>query len=424
VHDITLVFFVTLALYLFWLGLENERRRTPLLLLFWAACGFAVLAKGPVGLLPPFVVVSFLLVTRRLWLVRELRMLPGIGVALAIAAPWYVLIALANDDYVTYFLDEKVFGSLLDSGHGKAEPFWYYLPVLVGGLLPWSLFLPAALWYAPRLTRSQASGRMQPAVSLLLVWLIAPFVVFSFASAKLATYIVPLFPAAALLVGRVAAELWRGTTVSLQRAFLAPMLLLCGLLLCALAVALVAPVERFSLRVGLDAMQVWSSLALLLLGFGSACLWVARRSYAGFTAAMLSTMAAALVVFVLWLAPSIEPYRSSRSLAGKLDRLLAPGEPIPFYRRVVGVGDSALFYTGRRGLIVAPPDLKDFLASDDPAYCVISQKHFARLGEQGEQLQVIHREGNRLILSNRSADDPTVRAALRADSAVSAGSKR
>jgi len=91
-HDSSLVFFVTLALYLFYVGFNDRRRKKPSLLLFYAALGMAVLAKGPVGLaIPAMVIGLYLIVEKKLAFVKQMQIGWGILIFLAVAAPWYVL---------------------------------------------------------------------------------------------------------------------------------------------------------------------------------------------------------------------------------------------------------------------------------------------------------------------------------------------
>ncbi len=105
VHDISLVFFVTLGLYFFYLGYTSDQRRRIYFLLFDGCLGFAVLAKGPIGVLLPGLIIGLLLILKgQLRFLKEMEMGWGLLIFLMIAAPWYVLISLNNSDYAGYFL--------------------------------------------------------------------------------------------------------------------------------------------------------------------------------------------------------------------------------------------------------------------------------------------------------------------------------
>ena len=104
VHDISLVFFITLALTLFYLGYQNEKHRRRLFLLGYAAMGFSVLAKGPIDVLLPVTIIGlYLIFKRQLNFLKEMQIGWGILILFVVAAPWYILISLKDPDYVSYF---------------------------------------------------------------------------------------------------------------------------------------------------------------------------------------------------------------------------------------------------------------------------------------------------------------------------------
>lgn len=405
VHDIALVFCTTLALHAFWVALEDERRRTLALLGFYAATGLAILAKGPVGFLPGFVAALFLLATRRLAFLREMRLVTGVALVLAIVVPWYVLATRADPGFLPTWT-AKITGSLADDTNYKAKPITYYLPVLAGGLLPWSLFLPVAIWRAVRLLRllRLRDGSGSTPQVLLLIWFAAPVAVFSLASVKLVTYLLPVFPAAALLVGAAGAALWEGDGGrALERGFLWPTRALFAAALAApLALALFAPKGELE-RNGVRLWQLELLAAGLLLGSGAALALLSRERVAGFFASVFATVTAALLLFVCVLSPSLEPYRSSKSVGAHLDALLAPGAPMAVYRRVHGIADAALFYSGRTGVALETPmELERFLAEDRRVYCIVGDRYWDEFPDAlRERIQVVYREGDKSIVTNR-----------------------
>jgi 4-amino-4-deoxy-L-arabinose transferase-like glycosyltransferase len=167
-----------------------------------AFVGLAVLAKGPLGLLLPALVVGVhLLLTREWRWLRELLSPASLLAFLIVAGPWYA--AVLRDQGRT-FVDVFLLGHNLDrftsTVHHHAGPLVYYLPVLLIGLFPWSgLLVPALASIAPRRSRTDL---------LLLLWLALPFLFFTAAGSKLPGYIVPCLPPLAVLMGR-AADGWR-----------------------------------------------------------------------------------------------------------------------------------------------------------------------------------------------------------------------
>ena len=163
-YDIPFTFFVTLALFCFARAVVDEDNRRFYFLGFYAAAALAVLTKGPIGLiLPGLVIVVYLVTTARYSLLREMQILPGIVLFLAIVTPWFVLMERANEGYLEYFILKQHLGNFL-GGEGAMkprhpEPFNYYLPILLAGLLPWSALLPQSLVRAWRSDRDPGSGR-------------------------------------------------------------------------------------------------------------------------------------------------------------------------------------------------------------------------------------------------------------------------
>ncbi|WP_216904580.1 glycosyltransferase family 39 protein [Synechococcus sp. CCY 9618] len=205
---------ITLALFGFLLAHRHPHHRwlAPLgraaLAMF---AGIAVLAKGPVGLLlPGLVVVLFLLLTAgwRAWL-RWRPLLAMAALFLGVTMPWYGAAAAVNGaDFLGGFLGFSNLQRFTTVLYDHPGPPWFYLPWVVVLLLPWSLFLPAAMaeqrfW---RLRSWRAEAGPGGGLGLFLVlWLGLMVAFFSAAATKLPGYILPALPAGSLLV----ALFWR-----------------------------------------------------------------------------------------------------------------------------------------------------------------------------------------------------------------------
>ena len=167
------------------------------MLWFWAACAAAVLSKGLIGIVLPGMAIFVFMVWKRDWsMVRRIRPLAGPLVFLAIAAPWFVAVSAANPEFLRFFFIQEHFQRFTTEMHQRAEPFWYFLPILAAGLGPWLLPFLRAL--EPK----------DDATLLLVAWTAVVFLFFSASGSKLPPYILPVFPAAALLAGRRLARDW------------------------------------------------------------------------------------------------------------------------------------------------------------------------------------------------------------------------
>jgi 4-amino-4-deoxy-L-arabinose transferase-like glycosyltransferase len=166
-----------------------------------AAAGLATLAKGPLGLLLPVLVLSgFVLATRQWRFVREMVSPLAVAAFVAVAAPWYVaILADQGRHFLDVFILDHNVERFTSTIHNHPGPLWYYLPVLLAGLFPWSGLAVPALF--------QASPRSSRADLFLLAWLFIPLAFFSLAGSKLPGYILPCVPPLAILAGRAADRL-------------------------------------------------------------------------------------------------------------------------------------------------------------------------------------------------------------------------
>ena len=207
-----------------------ERLSWPWALLGYTALGGALLAKGPVGLVLPLAIVHtwWLVMQRRrldasqmpswrmgrfalrawaifnpahmLRAVVALKALPGLCLALAIAAPWYIAVGLATDgEFLRDFFWQHNVGRAVASMEGHSGSLLFYPAALLVGTFPWSLWLIPILWWGVKAKRRGAAART--AVTLSGVWVGVTIIAFSFASTKLPSYITSCYPGVALLVG-------------------------------------------------------------------------------------------------------------------------------------------------------------------------------------------------------------------------------
>jgi 4-amino-4-deoxy-L-arabinose transferase-like glycosyltransferase len=136
-------------------------------------------------------------------LVRLSLWVPGILVFLLIASPWYVAVQIKNPQFFREFILEHNLARFGTNLYHHPEPFWYYLPVLLLGLVPWTVMVIAAVWETTRawLSEKREMLRSEDALNaFLLIWLIVPVVFFSFSRSKLPGYILPALPAGTVLL--------------------------------------------------------------------------------------------------------------------------------------------------------------------------------------------------------------------------------
>jgi 4-amino-4-deoxy-L-arabinose transferase-like glycosyltransferase len=182
-------------------GSSSERRW---MLLAWLAAALAVLSKGiVVGVLTGGSLVLYTLIERdtRPW--RRLHLLLGLPLFLAVTVPWFIAVSARNPSFAQFFFVHEHFARFLTTVHKRAEPWWYFLGLLIIGALPWLWALPAACRRAwlelPR------DGHFKP-LKFLLIFSGVTVVFFSISESKLAPYILPMMPTLAAIVGAHVAE--------------------------------------------------------------------------------------------------------------------------------------------------------------------------------------------------------------------------
>lgn len=232
--DSVLIFFTTLSLYGFWMGLHGEGWGRRCLWVFYSGMALATLTKGPVGVIVPFLTVALYLTVTQRWGMywRHGYPLAGTLVFALLALPWYAAMLAIHGSAYADQAQVHTIGRFLSSMEGHNFSLFFYLPVLFFGFFPWSGFLPMALYQAfkdwretaaqfevrssqftgkpdspqhlePRTPNLESRTSNPPAPHELewfaAIWVAVVFVFFTLSSTRLPHYIGPLFPAAALL---------------------------------------------------------------------------------------------------------------------------------------------------------------------------------------------------------------------------------
>lgn len=216
ITDSVLIFFTTLSLYGFWLGLHEPGAGRHWIWGFYVGMAAATLTKGPVGFLVPLLTAALYLTAARRWALFWQRGFPIAGtiVLLLLAAPWYVAMFIIHGDAYSSQAKVHTVGRFLAPMEGHGAGIWFYIPVLLLGFFPWSLLLPASFYrvynsWKNRHRTEDASADLPDQQNtdrsgdelewFAALWLIGTFVFFTLSSTRLPHYIGPLFPAASIL---------------------------------------------------------------------------------------------------------------------------------------------------------------------------------------------------------------------------------
>ena len=350
--DVLLAAFELSALLAFWWVDRGLGKRRPWIALMHLALGLGVLTKGPVGfLLPVLTIVAFLGWERRL---RDLgRLFPPWALLLSLGPGllWVgAATALAPSGFADQAIGTNLFGRFFQ-GTSHARPFYYFLFQFPIEFLPWTLAWPGVYWvgrrriFAPEGAPEERSRR---AWRFLLSWVGVSLVFFSISSGKRGLYMVPAFPAAALLCADAFIRGSAGRTALPKiGSWLTSAFALLAFLVGFEAVAAglghsFVPIERW--REMLPALDRG-----FLVAFGCGLIGVASAGVAAWivllrnrapllahaAVAITAVLGIEVAVFAL-LYPALDPIRSPRPIAEAAAQITAPGKPIGL------VGDRAL----------------------------------------------------------------------------------
>src|SRR4030066_2517699 len=232
ITDMTLAFFITSALFCFFIGYIGGSVENPLpfkgrdrvgmgyaqelpdtrwwYMGFYLNISLAVLTKGPVGIVLPGSIIFIFLILRGDFMqtLKKMHIVSGVLIFLVVALPWYIVETWINGwEYIDAFFIKHNVTRFTGVVSGHRGSVYYFIPVILIAFFPWSAFRPQILYrYFPR---SRKRGAVDPEESLTLfsiIWLLVIFIFFSISKTKLPGYIVPLSAPLAIMVGR----LWYG----------------------------------------------------------------------------------------------------------------------------------------------------------------------------------------------------------------------
>lgn len=382
--DMTLSVLITASLMFFILGSRTTPSRLQRLYYygFYSFIALAVLTKGLVGLILPSIIIgSWLLFFNQWHLIKNFYIYTGTLIFLAIAAPWHILVQLHNPEFFQfYFLEQQFLRYFTLTAH-RYQPNWFFIAVVLGGFLPWAIFLIQALYY--HLHSSWRDRKQNKYTYFLLLWIVIIFTFFSLSQSKLIPYILPIFPPLAILTARYLSLHWneRQSALGIKVGYaIFPVLLL----LIAMAVPLVNYIHTIPTLHALKPIlfvlgAIWGTGALLALHF------IRKQLPAfAFSVLLVSTL---LAQFLVVAAIPTADNRSIQPLAMKLAPILKPEDEVIAYGAYY---QDLPFYLQRRVTVVNAEGELDFgMQHQDTHSWMIQDKDFPPLWQSAKKIYVI-----------------------------------
>lgn len=404
--DMSLTAYMTAALAAFLAAQSAGPRSERLLMLAaWAATALGVLTKGPVAAaVPGAVLVLYSLWSRDFSPWRRLHAAPGIALFAAIALPWYVVAARRVPGFLGFFFIHEHLARYLTPSAHRQQVFWYFVPVLLLGSIPWTLPAFRALC---RGWRRRAAG-FDPGLFLRL-WVLFVLGFFSVSDSKLIPYVLPALPALALLAASLPEEI---LDRDVKRTALLTLAIALALgLACLLVPSHITPSPRSPYFLSLA--RPLAQIAALLAASGMYVLAQRRRGVTR-SAVFLGVGWCLSGLLLMQAAAGVAPVYSGIVLARALPKPDGPVYSVATYDQTLP------FYWGRTVRLVAyrgeldlgldhepqaeVPDIDRFIEiwdGEPRAYAVMEKKTFAALRDRRVPMREIAHDANRVLVSRQ-----------------------
>jgi 4-amino-4-deoxy-L-arabinose transferase-like glycosyltransferase len=387
--------------------------RRNAMLACWAAMALAMLSKGLIALVLPGATLVLYTVLSRDWAVwKRLHLVKGLLLFAAIAAPWFVLVWRANPEHPYFFFYHEHVERFLSDVHDREKPWFFYFVMIVPGIVPWV----GVLWQSLAYGVQRQGGSFQPR-TLLLSWVAAIFLFFTASHSKLPGYILPVFPALALLIG-----VYLETGSRRSRSFAAGLMSGIGVLLLAFVPFMTKIGDNQTKVAVLQAFQPWVIGAGFVALVGGALALIYSRQMRR-DLAVLALAATGLVTAHLIIV-GFEPYGRDRAGVALLPALRAELDKGAAFYSIGTYEQSWSFYLGRTSQLALFEDEFVFgLAQEperdinDPAVlfriwrdeaakghtivAVVPPLVFKHFTDDGLPMRIVARDMRRIIIANR-----------------------
>lgn len=275
--DMAVSVLMTATLYCFILGVREPpgTRRRWLFYGLYVSAALATLTKGLIGvLLTGLVMFTWLLVFNQWRRLRPFYLPTGALIFLAVAVPWHLLAAQRNPQWANFYFVHEHWERFTTTEHGRVQPWWYFAPIILAGLFPWTSFLWPAL--RERLRGGWAARKENADAWFFVSWAVLIFLFFSKSQSKLVPYILPVLPPLAILIGAWLADVIASRESRRLKWGLRIFGFVAGLLGVALILAVFKPglIANVAQREALKDNAIFAAVSVLTGGMLAA--WLAR----------------------------------------------------------------------------------------------------------------------------------------------------
>lgn len=209
--DLEVAVFISCSLLFFITAVRptsSTQQRDSFLVLAYIFAGLAALTKGLIGIAFPGIIIGlWILLLNRWTILIKMRLVSGLLLFVIITAPWYILVQKANPEFFQFFFMKQQVSRFLTTDHfNNRTPGWFYLPIMLAGFFPWSVFFANTL--IQQIKTIWKNKQNHASELFLLIWVVFVFAFFSIPKSKTVGYILPIFPALALLTANYLDKIW------------------------------------------------------------------------------------------------------------------------------------------------------------------------------------------------------------------------
>jgi 4-amino-4-deoxy-L-arabinose transferase-like glycosyltransferase len=360
--DMSVSFFLEAAILSFLLAqhapLKSNQERNWMLAA-WLAAALAFLTKGVIALaLPAMTLVAYSLIEREFSAWKRLHFFKGLLLFAAVSAPWLIAVSIANPEFPHFFFIREHVQRFLTDEHQRVEPWWYFIPYLLIGCLPWVSLAIASIRSQWRFDKLEANSGFRGR-RFLLWWIVCVVLFFSVSHSKLAPYILPVIPAVALLAANYAVKI---APALLQR-HLIPLLVVWIAVIGYLLIA-PTPTRRDASAQLMNTLVYWVIAAAAIAASATAIgLWLSKRQQ---TLNALLAMCFGTFIAISALLVGLDHMRALRSNYDLVQQVKAKTDPTKPVYAVDNYHQTLNFYLQRPVTLVGYRGELDFGLTQEP----------------------------------------------------------
>ena len=380
--DLIFTVFILLALLSFYWGYVFEKRKGAGIYLFFVFSALAVLTKGPLGLIIPFLTATiFLFIKKNIRFLLNRYFVFGLLMFSLICLPWYILMfKLYGNSFIQEFFYNDHYRRIIEAEH-RANDTWHFYPFsMVSCIFPWSVFLVISIFSLPKYLKEKNNTFYVFLICLIVV----VFAIFQSAHSKLISYIFPLFPALALLVGGFVTDITSPNQPNRQ-AYLALFLTLLAVFFIPVALIVTSLWFKHYLTPYVPSQLIIYLFIFIFLVYGLTLLFLIRRGKLRRSIYCLALFVPMMIYLIPLVRDNLEPYLSPKKACAYLlknykveNSILASKffvRGVKYYTdkqvAVIDIPGTPFFSAHPIPFLNSPDKVRNFLRGQKLTYCIL-----------------------------------------------------